>query len=278
MTTDKEINIVLQQDPEWIFEVIQMPPPSSCQFRSEQVKALARTMDHLAVDTATNLPFAVLEYQMQDGDDIFQRTVEEMCAVQRKYGLKLPIEGIVFLRSEAMDPDTYPWNHILHVYVLRDEVEKYEKAHPDHPMVATLKPLTEKDRRVLAKKAKEYYTAIRESTLSKAKKKILQEVFEGWMFQRFKDKEKDEVAKMFIEELTPIEETVAGRQLIEIGMERAMKRDAAIILERLFKSTLPETLTTALAALDYEQVEELNKKAWDFGSLEDVSHWLEQQK
>ena len=60
----------------------------------------------------------------------------------------------------------------------------------------------------------------------------------------------------------------------EEGLEQGRLEMVLKHLERLFKTPLLEELAAQVSLLNYEQLGELDEKAWDFGSLEDVSRWL----
>ena len=71
----------------------------------------------------------------------------------------------------------------------------------------------------LEKEAARHYRRLTKSRLPRAQRQILLEVFFDWLMQRFKSRTTHEITAM-ITELTPIEKTVAGRELIGIGLKR----------------------------------------------------------
>ena len=86
-------------------------------------------------------------------------------------------------------------------------------------MVAVFQPLLQADKNDLELNAAVYYNQIRKSKLSKRVKKILQDVFESLLEQRFKDKDKQEVEQMFLGALPDLRDTRSGKDLIKIGFD-----------------------------------------------------------
>ena len=102
-------------------------------------------------------------------------------------------------------------------YVLPDVLREWERKQPKHPLVAVFKPLLAESEESLQRQAAGYFRTIKQSSLSTACKRTLEEVFVSWLEQRFKDKTKKEIEMILLGELPDLEETASGKDLIRIG-------------------------------------------------------------
>ena len=128
-------------------------------------------------------------------------------------------------------------------------------------------PLTLEDKADLPESVGEWKAGIDAMGLPEDRKKTLNELLEYAILQRFKTITLEEIRKMI--ELTPLEETVAVKQLIdqglqkglqkgmEKGMQKGMQKGQFIgqiqLIQRLLKR--PQTPNESLALLDVEELE-----------------------
>ena len=94
------------------------------------------------------------------------------------YGKEHPkkdVQGILVFTTPDIDPKTSPWHEltksekgVLKVVYLQDFLDELEKDHPDHPLVAALKPWRIEDSDVLKENAGKWL-----STTSNWEKKII---------------------------------------------------------------------------------------------------------
>ena len=63
MKTDKELYMIFEVAPEWVFELAGLPLPSKSTLRSVTVKALDRRADGVVVPEAPNQPLTIVEFQ-----------------------------------------------------------------------------------------------------------------------------------------------------------------------------------------------------------------------
>ena len=102
--------------------------------------------------------------------------------------------------------------------------------------------------------------------------------------QLFKTKTRTEISKM-IAELTPIEKTVAGRELIEIGVKRGIKRGIergiergqeelilALITERF--GSISIEIRQGVAALPVKDLPDLGRALLHFPDAAACESWL----
>ena len=131
MKTDKQVYLIFQAQPNWFFELIDVPSPGKCELRSLTVKALERTADGLVVPADPRQKLSLIEFQFQLDPEIYLRVVEEMAAAQRAYAMR-DIDGIIVFAKASLDPKTNPWSGIVRSLVLRDAILALERRQPQH--------------------------------------------------------------------------------------------------------------------------------------------------
>ena len=80
-----------------------------------------------------------------------------------------------------------------------------------------------------------------------------------------------------IDELTPIEETVAGRELIEIGMERGMERGMGQLLIDMISEKFGQVSVEArqgVEALPMKDLPDLGRVLFHFPDAAALESWL----
>jgi len=117
------------------------------------------------------------------------------------------------------------------------------------PLVV-LKPLTLEDKADLPEAVGQWTAGIDEMGLPEDREKTLTELLEYAILQRFKEFTLEEIQKMI--QLTPLEETVAGKQLIDMGMEKGHLIGQIQSIQRFLKR--PRTPNETLARLDVEEL------------------------
>jgi len=152
--------------------------------------------------------------------------VTEMAAVQEAHDMR-PVQGIVVFRFPHLDPHTKPWDQVVHPFQLRDLIEALAATQPDHPLVAVFQPVLLTNPETLQQQAIQYYRRIKHSTLAEPVKATLTEVFLSWLEQRLPHLGRKELTAMFVGELTPLEETQLGKELIQLGREQGEARGMA---------------------------------------------------
>lgn len=275
MKTDKQIYLIFQARPDWLFELTGMPSPGKCELRSLTVKALERTADGLVVPEAGDQKLSLIEFQFQPDAQIYLRVIEEMTAAQRAYGMR-DIQGFIFFAKSSMDPQTDPWRLVVKTFVLRDTLLALERREPQHPLVAVFKPLLETDNAIVETQAATYYRAIKAGKLKAEIRATLLEVFVSWLEQRLPSKGRKELEMMLIGELPDLEDTQCGKDLIQAGEERGMANAIAMFLQVKF-GRVSKAMRTQLGQLSPEDAKELAAKFSDWQNLREVKQWLDQR-
>jgi predicted transposase YdaD len=170
--------------------------------------------------------------------------------------------------------------------ILEDILEEGFAHKPADPIINTFLPWWLEDATQLAQHAPLAYRAITNATLDAGVRERLQEVFVSWMLERFKHKRYEEVMAM-LNILTPLEETVAYKQLVGIGWKKGKvegqvegrvegkvegkREEAQRILQRLLArrfGPLSEAQQAQLAEATLEQLESWSDQILDAESLD----------
>jgi len=130
----------------------------------------------------------------------------------------------------------------------------------DATPLVVLKPLTLQQKADLPRAVDEWNAGIEAMDLPEDRKKTLTELLEYAILQRFKDITLEEIRKMI--QLTPLEETVAVKELIQKGMEKGMEKGQLMgqiqLLQRLLKR--PQTPDKALIGLGLKELQAMLAK------------------
>jgi hypothetical protein len=191
-----------------------------------------------------------------------------MAAVQIEHQMRA-VQGIVLFRFRGLDPQTPPWNQVVHAFLLRDLVEMLQSSHPKHPLVAVFQPVLLSNEQTLQQHAG--------STLAVPLKTALLEIFVSWLEQRFTHMSKQEIETMFVGELPDLEETQSGKDLIAIGEKRGEARgiaEAIVLFLEARHGSVPEALQRRLGTLPLPRLQELLRQVSQGLGLEQVEAWL----
>jgi len=75
METDKQLYRVFSAQPQWVFELAELPPVGKCAMRSLTVKTLERRADGVIIPHSPVPPLSVIEFQFGENPQIYTRTV-----------------------------------------------------------------------------------------------------------------------------------------------------------------------------------------------------------
>lgn len=254
MKTDKQLYRLFQTQPAWLFELTHLPAPGPSAFRSVAVKGLTRTADGVVEPQDPTQPLTVVEFQFDEDVTIYARLVGSMAALQIEHHMRA-VQGIILFRYPSLDPRTEPWTRSVHTFQLRDLLETLEAEHPEHPLVAVFKPVLLSNPETLEREAVQYYRRLKQSALPEPQKQALVEIFLSWVEQRLPHLRRKELTAMFVGELTPLEETALGKELIEIGEARGVARGEARGQLETHRSILLNLLRQRFPALSPAVVE-----------------------
>lgn len=216
MNTDKQLFLLFQACPEWLFDLADLKSPGASEMRSFTVKALERRTDGLIVPDNLKEPLTVAEFQFSWDDAIYRRVVSEMIAAQDAFHGR-DVRGLIVFGSRRCDPKTEPWTQIVQTIFIDEAVESLRKRNSRHPLTAVLHPVVESRPDVLESTAAESFRTINSCSVSQSRKDILATVFMDWLAQRLPGKSPEEIKAMLFDQLTPLEETRYYKDLVRIG-------------------------------------------------------------
>ena len=222
MRTDKQLCLIFEANPEWLFELTGLPSPGPCRFQSVSLKAIEQTADGVVIPDAADEVVTILEIQFQRDDEIYFRVVLEMVLVQQKMRGRR-VQGVILFADETLDPRIEPWCNIVTVYSLLETIGRFAVEHPEHPLVAVFQPLLAKNVEKLEREAAGCYNRIASSELAEPLKSVLLSVFVNWLEQRFVNKGKAEIEEMLFGQLPDLQDTQSGKDLIAIGFQEGIQ-------------------------------------------------------
>ena len=202
--------------------------------------------------------------------------IREAPAAFRRCNHFNPLNSNGLLGSRYLDPRTEPWQNVVKVIYLDEAMQTLAETQPNHFLISLFRPLVEPEKSVVEKLAQEDYHRLKAVHVEDSQPAGLEAIFLDWLMQLFKTKTRSEIAKM-IAELTPIEETVAGRELIAIGEERGMERGMEqLILQQISERFGRVSLETqkGIAALPVKHLPELGRALLRFPDVAALESWL----
>ncbi len=286
MKTDGLFYELFRFSPESMLELVQLDVSGPYRFESITVKSTEKRFDGYFKNVGDKGPDIFLEIQGYRDHNIYWRLFREICAFHEQRKDHRPFVAVVLFIDARLDPgnpplDPAPPNQLIR----RNLIECLKSIQADATPLVVLKPLTLENKADLPEAVGQWKAGIDAMALPEDRKKILTELLEYAILQRFKTFTLEEISKMI--QLTPLEETVAGKQLIDLGMERGMEKGMQKgmekgmqkgmekgqligqiqLIQRLLKR--PQTPNESLALLDVEELETMlaNLEA-DLGRLE----------
>ncbi|MFM9962487.1 MAG: DUF2887 domain-containing protein [Planctomycetaceae bacterium] len=277
MKTDKQYYKIFEVKPEWAYLLAGLKPPGRVQFRSVAIKELEGIADGVLIPADVAEPLTVMELQEQENAEIYATMAIKMASLQKMHDMRA-VRGVIFFGDKRLDPNTEPWNQVIQSFVLRDAVVAFAEQHPNHPLAAVFDPLLARDDDEFKRRAVGDLRQIKYSgELSRKARDVLLDVFASWVHQRFKHLPRKEIEIMMLSELPSLEETRAGKELIELGEARGEARglaEAVLLLMAERFGRISEPSRKQILALPKSTVQALLKVADDITSLESLKQWL----
>ena len=233
--SDKQFFELFRSEPDLLKDILNLAPDGLFTFDAIVEKKFQMEIDGYFQSRKTGSPDYVVEFQgyKRKEYDIYHRIVRSMSHVSlsREMGLK-QVHGVVIFTDAALDTLSRPWHYmttdndpLLVVLFLKDALDDLEKRKPDHPLVSTFAPFLAKNKKELKVNAPAFYRRILKADVTPKVKKTMARVFESFMFEAFKNLTMKEVHNM-IGILTPLAETRAYREVVAIGREEELARQA----------------------------------------------------
>lgn len=277
MRTDKHYFKIFEVRPDWAYLLAGIKPPKRLQFRSVAIKELEAIADGVAIPAEPSESLGVIEMQEQFNAEIYPTTAIKMAALQKMYGMR-PVIGMIFFGEARLDPQTEPWRHVISSFVLRDAVTAFAERHPDHPLTAVFDPLLARSDEDLKNRANADVRCIKFAPeLTDKARDALLNVFASWMLQRFKHLPRREIEAMMLIDLPPLEETVSGKELIQLGEVRGEARglsEAILVVSTARFQRVPEALRKQISLLSTQTAKALLSDLDQITSLTALKDWL----
>jgi predicted transposase YdaD len=294
MKTDTLFHEYFQLVPEALLELFQITPACRYQFSSPVLKGKERRLDGLLEPQDPQQPRYFLELQGYPDEAIYWRLVEELGrfhSQKSKSGRGRWHAFLLFLDT-AYDPgietlgDLYhgdmPW---LTTGVLSDLLPKV--THPS-PALHVLEPLIVPTPEIIGERASNWIGTIQQTkSLDPQTQNRLIELLVQFVVQRFSQLTRQEIDQML--QLTPLEKTKAGQELMDIGfkkgiergiergMERGLERGELNILIQQISYRFgvpPETIQARLEQYNRDDFEALATYLWQAQSYQEIEQWL----
>ena len=224
MKTDELFYELFRFSPESLLELIQLEVRGVYRFESITVKSTEKRFDGYFKNLDTTGPDIFLEVQGYRDPNIYWRLFREICAFheQQENGHR-PFAAVILFIDIALDPGNPPLVPAPPNQMLRcDLVECLKGIRNNATPLVVLKPLTLSNKGDLPEAVGEWKAGIDAMALPKARRKALEELLEYAILQRFQNLTLEEVRKMI--QLTPLEESVAVKELIQQGLEKGLER------------------------------------------------------
>ena len=157
------------------------------------------------------------------------------------------------------------WLHIAASSHLDQVLEKARQQHPDHPLLAVFLPWFARDAE-LAQQAPAAWRRL--EALAEPGAAVLLDVFMSWMMERFKGQTYEEVLHM-LQVLTPLEETRAYQELVNVGRQKEALALLTKLIGRRF-GAVPRWASDRLSQADLKQLETWAENIFDAKELTDL--------
>ena len=112
MENDKQIYLIFQAEPQWLYLLAGWHSPGPSRFESVTFKALESRSDGILVCDAVDGPMTVVEVQGYYDQNIYARAAIEMALLQKQNPHR-EIRGITLFLDPTFDPRTEPWTRII---------------------------------------------------------------------------------------------------------------------------------------------------------------------
>jgi len=191
-------------------------------FESITIKTTEKRLDGFFKNVDGKGPNIFLEVQGYLDPKIYWRLFREICTYYEQKEDTAPAVAIVLFLDRKYDPGIPPlFSGIPSHQLIRVNLIDCLKTVEDKPGALTiLKPLVVLSKKELLAAVPEWTADIQSLKLPKDKTKTLIELLEYAIIQRFPKLTLKEVQTML--QLTPLEQTVAGQELIQIGLAQGL--------------------------------------------------------
>ncbi len=226
MKTDTLFYELFRTDPRSLFNLVGLKTDGDYAFESITVKTTEKRIDGFFKRKDGNGANIFSEFQGYGDDNIYWRFFREIFTWYEQTGSKEPFVAIILFVDKKYDPGNCPVKCAPPHRMIRANLEDcLKKIKGKTGALTVLKPLVSK-KRELPENVRQWRADIESSELPEDKIQYLFELLEYAILQRFPKLPLKEVQKMI--QLTPLDETVAGQELIQMGVEQGFEQGKLI--------------------------------------------------
>ncbi len=242
MKSDKEFFVVYEADPSKLYEVIKMPyPKDGAECRTEQRKEIEKTADSTVIPNDPNEKALIVENQGYRTENLHSRALvstglfldrypDRECEVHLIYLTRTlnPHSLTTSSGKKRKNPKPLPCSNFdPDDHYLDERIREIAKTDPDNPLVSVFFPLLERDKTKLLANFQKHYDNLEQTPglQTKAREKW-RDVFQLWLMRAL-EINFEQVQKMLLKDLPPVEETKWGKELIEIYRDKGKQEGKA---------------------------------------------------
>ncbi|MDM8524913.1 DUF2887 domain-containing protein [Desulfococcaceae bacterium HSG8] len=223
METDTLFYKLFKRHPGSFFRLAGLDIKGKYEFESITTKTTEKRFDGFLKDAYGTGPNVFSEFQGWDDSKIYWRFFREVFTYYEQTDTDRPFVAVLLFTNKKYDPGECPVSckpphRFIRLY-LPDCLKKLGKKAGE---LTVLKPLMLPRKEHLPRAVTDWKAEIRSLELPENKIKELEDLLIYAILQRFSKLTREEVEKMI--EMTPIEKTVVGQELIQIGMERGEEK------------------------------------------------------
>ncbi len=222
MKTDTLFYELFKFDPQSLFQLMRLKLKGKYSFESITVKNTEKRFDGFFKRTDGKGPNVFLEVQGYHDKTIYWRIFREVCMWYEQNPSTTPFVIIVLFVDEKYDPKNCQLSCKRPNRMVTGNLSDYlAKLKGNTGALTVLKPLALSETEDLSENVRKWNAELEAMNLSEREMKLLTEMLEYAILQRFPNLTMKEVQKML--ELTPLDKTVAGQELIQIGIHKGKK-------------------------------------------------------
>ncbi|MDM8522990.1 DUF2887 domain-containing protein [Desulfococcaceae bacterium HSG8] len=233
MKTDALFYKLFRLSPKSLFRLVKLNLQGNYAFESITVKTTEKRFDGFMKRTDGEGPNVFVEIQGYDDNTIYWRSFREVCIWYEENDSGRPFILIILFTDDKYDPDNRMLSPRPPCRLIRKNLADCLKGIGKKAgVLAVLRPLllsdSKKDRAKLPELMPQWEKDIRSLDLPEHETKELTELLLYAVVQRFRKLTLEEVEKMI--ELTPLDQTVAVQELIQINEKKILEKTARKLL------------------------------------------------
>lgn len=249
--TDTFFHTIFKQDPSLILELLDLPMEEQYSFESITVKDTEKRIDGLLRAKHGKAPNLFVEFQGYQDVTIYWRALREVSTWYEQNGApRTPAMIVVFFLDKNLDPGaSYAFGddrlRLVRAY-LPECLAEWRARHGGHVLspLVVLEPLVLESAEGLPEKAAGWASALNSLNLDEKDRMFWLERLEYALVQRFPNLTLAEIQAML--QLTPLEKTTAGQELVAMGMEEGLKKGIQRGIQKGLKKGLQKGMREGL--------------------------------